>query len=37
LKGYPVAVAVPALARDTAVAARLWKEAERLTDSVFSL
>jgi NAD(P)-dependent dehydrogenase (short-subunit alcohol dehydrogenase family) len=37
LKGYPVAVAVPALARDTAVAARLWKEAERLTDTVFSL
>jgi NAD(P)-dependent dehydrogenase (short-subunit alcohol dehydrogenase family) len=37
LKGYPVAVPVPALAQDAAVAARLWTEAERLTNTAFLL
>jgi NAD(P)-dependent dehydrogenase (short-subunit alcohol dehydrogenase family) len=37
LKGNPVAVPIPKPAQDGAVAARLWKEAERLTETTFSL
>jgi NAD(P)-dependent dehydrogenase (short-subunit alcohol dehydrogenase family) len=36
LKGYPVSVPIPKLAQNEAVATRLWKEAERLTDTAFS-
>jgi NAD(P)-dependent dehydrogenase (short-subunit alcohol dehydrogenase family) len=35
LKGYPVAVRIPALAQDVAAASRLWTEAERLTGTAF--
>ena len=37
LKGYPVAVPIPARARDAAAAGRLWSEAERLTGVAFDL
>ena len=37
LKGYPVAVPIPARARDKEDAARLWKEAEKLTGVEFDV
>lgn len=37
LKGYPMAVAIPARAQDEDAAARLWKEAEQLTGLTFTL
>ena len=37
MKGHPVQVAIPARAQDTAVAERLWQEAERLTATPFQV
>lgn len=37
LKGYPIMVPVPAKAQDPATAKRLWREAEQLTGTTFSV